>query len=122
VELSPGAAIVVNVKRGRENNMSDALAEQKAAEVEAQKSTEQQQQEGIQKRAWILGVILDPETGQIDIQPNSNVTKPWQVRAMLREAIGQIELSDSIKGSAITLSKMLNPGKKNSGFMNLGRK
>ena len=102
--------------------MSDALAEQKAAEVEAQKSTEQQQQEGIQKRAWILGVILDPETGQIDIQPNSNVTKPWQVRAMLREAIGQIELSDSIKGSAITLSKMLNPGKKNSGFMNLGRK
>lgn|GEM_PF-4219434 len=122
MELSPGAAIVVNVKRGRENNMSDALAEQKAAEVEAQKSTEQQQQEGIQKRAWILGVILDPETGQIDIQPNSNVTKPWQVRAMLREAIGQIELSDSIKGSAITLSKMLNPGKKNSGFMNLGRK
>ncbi len=87
--------------------MSDQMADKKEAEVEQQKTAEQQAQEEQQERLWGLTILVDPATWEVVLSPNKNVTKQGQLDAMLELARKQIEVNTLAKVVASITSQVV---------------
>lgn len=70
--------------------MSDAMAEQKEAEVTQEKTEAQKQEEERQARLWTLTLVLDPALGQFAMIPNQNIEKQWQLDTLVNLAQSNI--------------------------------
>lgn len=87
--------------------MSDAMAEKAQEENAAQKEVGKQASEAQQKRLWMVMLILDPESGEFAMQPNANVTKQWQLDALISAAEKQGNLTATAKVVGGLISKIL---------------
>lgn len=86
--------------------MSDRMADEVKEEQEKQKTDEQLAADAQQKRLWVVSIVHDPETGQLMIQPNENVTKGWQLDMLIERASKQLTLGSTVKAMGDFLMKV----------------